>query len=145
MSLFDLPRANDIDYINTVRALKQFFKDYKILRVKAGERKFPTLTTTYTITPPVFSNQFNSKVEDAAIHNIDTVQVAQDVVKKYDVIINQLEHFQRKIIIECFIHDSRDIDVMIDMPYEEAQYKREKRKGVIQLATTLGIEVLKQK
>ncbi|KGL40505.1 hypothetical protein EP56_12570 [Listeriaceae bacterium FSL A5-0209] len=145
MSLFDLPQASDIDYIGTVRALKKFFEDYKILRLKAGALILPSVTTTYTITPPSFSNQFNSKVEDAVIHNIDNIQTAQDAVKKYDVIINQLDHIQRKIIIECFIHDSRDIDVMIDMPYEEAQYKREKRKGVIQLATTLGIEVLKQK
>ncbi|KMT62558.1 hypothetical protein X559_1096 [Paenilisteria newyorkensis] len=143
MSLFNLPQANDIDYISTVRALKKFFEDYKILRVQAGERKLPSLTTTYTITPPVFSNQFSSKVEDAAIHNIDNVQVAQKTVKMYDVMINQLEHLHRKILLECFLHGQRDIDIMIDIPYEERQYKREKRKAVIALATTLDIQVLK--
>ncbi|MBC1974547.1 hypothetical protein HCA84_02565 [Listeria booriae] len=143
LSLFNLPQANDIDYISTVRALKKFFEDYKILRMKAGERQLPNLTTTYTITPPVFSNQFNSKVEDVAIHNIDKVQTAQDAVAKYDVIINQLEHLHRKILIECFIHGQRGIDIMIDIPYEERQYKREKRKAVIALATTLDIHVLK--
>ncbi|EAE2723140.1 hypothetical protein AWK91_15080 [Listeria monocytogenes] len=142
-TLFDLPQVDKIDYIKTVRALKEFFRKYKALRVMAGERKYPTLTTTYTITPPNFGNEFHSKVEEAAIHNVDNVHAAQVAVKKYDVIINQLEAIHRKIILESFLHDQQDVDIMIDIPYEIAQYKREKRAAVIELATTLDIEVLK--
>ncbi|PDA98087.1 hypothetical protein A4Q28_12350, partial [Listeria monocytogenes] len=93
-------------------------------------------------TPPNFSNEFHSKVEDAAIHNVDNVHAAQEAVKKYDAILNQLEHIHRKILFEKFIHNLQDITIMLDIPYEERQYKREKRKAVIELATTLGIEVL---
>ncbi|HEM1103610.1 TPA: hypothetical protein U0V84_002916, partial [Listeria monocytogenes] len=46
------------------------------------------------------------------------------------------------ILFEKFIHNLQDITIMLDIPYEERQYKREKRKAVIELATTLGIEVL---
>ncbi|MCG3343996.1 hypothetical protein JI533_10315 [Listeria monocytogenes] len=141
-TLFDLPQVDKIDYIKTVRALKDFFRKYKALRVMAGERKLPTLTTTYTVTPPNFGNEFHSKVEEAAIHNVDNVHAAQEAVKKYDVIINQLEAIHRKIILESFLHNQQDVDIMIDIPYEERQYKREKRKAVIELATTLNIEVL---
>lgn len=144
-ALFKLPQPNEIDYINTVRAVKQFFEDYKRLRMLAGEpRKLPTLTATYEITPPSFNNAFHSNVEDVAIHNIDNVQAAQEAVKKYNSIINQLENIKRKIIIEFFLYGYRDKDIMIDIPYEERQYKREKRSAVIELATTLGIEKLKK-
>ncbi|HDT9746996.1 TPA: hypothetical protein REC65_003050, partial [Listeria monocytogenes] len=42
-----------------------------------------------------------------------------------------------------FLHNQQDVDIMIDIPYEVAQYKREKKAAVIELATTLDIEVLK--
>ncbi|EJE1215426.1 hypothetical protein M4H13_002074 [Listeria monocytogenes] len=141
--LFKLPQVEDIDYIETVRAVRSFFKDYLMLRVIAGDRKLPTMTTTYKITPPNFSNEFHSKVEDAAIHNVDKVHVAQEAVKKYDAIFNQLCHIHRKILIEKYIYDYQDKKIMLDIPYEERQYKREKRKAVIELATTLNIAVLK--
>lgn len=118
--------------------------DYKRLQLIASEaRKLPTLTTMYKITPPTFSNQFHSKVEDAALHNTDKITAAQEEIRKYDNIINQLDHIKRKIINEFFLYGYRDIDIMIDVPYEERQYKRKKRAAVIELATTLGIEVLK--
>ncbi len=141
--LFKLPQVEDIDYIETVRAVRSFFKDYLMLRVIAGDRKLPTMTTTYKITPPNFSNEFHSKVENAAIHNVDTVHAAQEAVKKYDAIFNQLCHIHRKILIEKYIYDYQDKKIMLDIPYEERQYKREKRKAVIELATTLNIAVLK--
>lgn len=102
------------------------------------------MTPMYKITPPNFGNEFHSKVEDAAIHNVDNVHAAQEAIKKYDAILNQLEHIHRKILFEKFIHNYQDIVIMIDIPYEERQYKREKRKAVIELATTLGVEVLKK-
>ncbi|EAD6004977.1 hypothetical protein EZ527_15210, partial [Listeria monocytogenes] len=64
--LFNLPQIEDINYIQTVRAVRKFFKDYLTLRAMAGDRKFPTMTTMYKITPPNFGNEFHSKVEDAA-------------------------------------------------------------------------------
>ncbi|EAC8843104.1 hypothetical protein AFW95_08515 [Listeria monocytogenes] len=140
--LFNLPQTKDINYMETVRAVKQFFKDYLMLRVMAGDRKFPTMTTMYKITPPNFGNEFHSKVEDAAIHNVDNVHAAQEAVKKYDAILNQLVHIHRKILIEKYIYDYQDKTIMNDIPYEERQYKREKKKAVIELATILGIEVL---
>ncbi|EBF5172462.1 hypothetical protein FH014_13240 [Listeria monocytogenes] len=141
--LFNLPHTKDINYMETVRAVKKFFKDYLTLRVMAGDCKFPTMTTMYKIAPPNFGNEFHSKVEDAAIHNVDNVHAAQEAVKKYDAILNQLNHIHRKILFEKYIHNYKDTTIMIDIPYETAQYKREKRLAVIELATTLNIEVLK--
>ncbi|ODE66299.1 ArpU family phage packaging/lysis transcriptional regulator, partial [Listeria monocytogenes] len=106
--LFNLPQVEDINYIQTVRAVRKFFKDYLTLRLMAGDRKFPNMTTMYKITPPNFSNEFHSKVEDAAIHNVDNVHAAQEAVKKYDAIMNQLEHIHRKILFEKFIHNLQD-------------------------------------
>ncbi|EPG1067690.1 ArpU family phage packaging/lysis transcriptional regulator, partial [Listeria monocytogenes] len=45
--LFNLPQVEDINYIQTVRAVRQFFKDYLTLRLMAGDRKFPNMTTMY--------------------------------------------------------------------------------------------------
>ncbi|EGH8246295.1 hypothetical protein MO224_000034 [Listeria monocytogenes] len=141
--LFNIPSVEDINYIQTVRAIKKFFKDYLMLRVMAGSHKLPNITSTYKITPPDFSNEFHSKVEDAAIHNVDNVHAAQEAIKRYDAILNQLNHIHRKILFEKYIHNYQDVVIMIDIPYEVAQYKREKRAAVIELATTLNIEVLK--
>ncbi|CCQ24997.1 Protein Gp66 [Listeria monocytogenes N53-1] len=44
-------------------------------------------------------NEFHSKVEDAAIHNVDNVHAAQEAVKRYDA------HIHRKILFEKYIHN----------------------------------------
>ncbi|MCB2801627.1 hypothetical protein KQ887_16230, partial [Listeria monocytogenes] len=75
----------------TVRAVKKFFKDYLTLLVMEGSRKLQTLTTTYKIPPPNFGNEFHSKLEDAAIHNVDNVHAAQEAFKRYDAVLNQLD------------------------------------------------------
>ncbi|EAF1189776.1 hypothetical protein CHN66_06000 [Listeria monocytogenes] len=140
--LFNLPEVKDINYIRTRKAIEKFFNDYLLMRLMAGSCKLPTMTTTYKITPPTFSNEFHSKVEDAAIHNVDNVHTAQESVKRYEAILNQLDHMHRKILFEKYIHGYQDKEIMLDIPYEVRQYRREKRKAVIELATALGIEVL---
>ncbi|HAK0910551.1 TPA: hypothetical protein H1608_002790, partial [Listeria monocytogenes] len=111
--LFNIPSAEDINYIQTVRAIKKFFKDYLMLRVMAGSHKLPNITSTYKITPPDFSNEFHSKVEEAAIHNVDNVHAAQEAIKRYDAILNQLNHIHRKILFEKYIHNYQDVVIMI--------------------------------
>lgn len=59
--LFNIPSAEDINYIQTVRAIKKFFKDYLMLRVMAGSHKLPNITSTYKTHLPILVMNFIQK------------------------------------------------------------------------------------
>ncbi|HCJ4478241.1 TPA: hypothetical protein NR445_002209, partial [Listeria innocua] len=57
--------------------------------------------------------------------------------------LNQMDDLYRKILIECYVEKEKDIAVMMSLPYEIAQFKRIKRRAVLELAIIMGILVRK--
>ncbi|HAA3363415.1 TPA_asm: hypothetical protein GEH59_15660, partial [Listeria monocytogenes] len=78
MALFELPQ---IDNVRTKRNVIRALEKYKIMRVRLGERRMPKLTSTLTIVPPSFNNEFHSTTEESAIWNVDAVNEAKAYVK----------------------------------------------------------------
>lgn len=60
----DIPQ---IDEEKTRAKMERMLEKYKMLRLQTPEDFLPKITTTYTITPPSFSNQFHSSTEEAAL------------------------------------------------------------------------------
>ncbi|EAC8477275.1 hypothetical protein JH67_02955 [Listeria monocytogenes] len=141
MALFDLPELDmTATKANVLRALEK----YKIMRVRLGERRMPSLTATLTIVPPEFSNEFHSTTEECAIWNVDAIKEARDYVKLIDHHINQLPERSRIIIITRFIEGGSDYDAMCAIHVSTSQLKYEKRKALERLAYQLDIAVEKQ-
>ncbi len=60
----DIPQ---IDEEKTRFKMEKMMEKYKMLRLQTPEDFLPKITTTYTITPPSFSNQFHSSTEEAVL------------------------------------------------------------------------------
>ncbi|WP_239256913.1 hypothetical protein [Listeria ilorinensis] len=114
-----MPRAADIQYISTVRAFKQLIESYQLERKHQNFDKWPVVLNNY--------------------------QLADDGCDPFHLgrTINQLDPLFREIIIKSFFYKKQDVAVMYDLPYEIAQFKRLKKKAVIEATILLEIIVLK--
>ncbi|MBC1307912.1 ArpU family phage packaging/lysis transcriptional regulator [Listeria booriae] len=140
MALFDLP---EINMPATKRKVGRALEKYKIMRVRLGERRTPKLTSTLTIVPPSFSNEFHSTTEESAIWNIDAIKEAQDYVNLIEHHVNQLPERSRQIIYRLFIAGDSDYITREELYLADTQYKEEKRKAIERLAYQLDIAVEK--
>ncbi|MBC2284913.1 ArpU family phage packaging/lysis transcriptional regulator [Listeria booriae] len=113
------------------------------MRVRLGERRTPKLTSTLTIVPPSFSNEFHSTTEESAIWNIDAIKEAQDYVNLIEHHVNQLLERSRQIIYRLFIAGDSDYITREELYLADTQYKEEKRKAIERLAYQLDIAVEK--
>lgn len=68
---------------------------------------------------------------------------ARWLVEKYTEMLNQMDDLYRTILMECYVERKQDVAVMMDLPYEIAQFKRIKKRAVLELATLMGILVRK--
>ncbi|EAC8001174.1 hypothetical protein LMK19_001832 [Listeria monocytogenes] len=140
MALFELPQ---IDNVRTKKNVIKALEKYKMMRVRLGERRTPKLTSTLTIVPPSFGNEFHSTTEESAIWNVDAVNEAKAYVELMDHHINQLPDRSRQIIITKFMEEHSDYDTMLSIHVSHSQYKEEKRKAIERLAYQLNIVVEK--
>ncbi|MCH2757936.1 hypothetical protein K3V88_14695, partial [Listeria monocytogenes] len=49
---------------------------------------------------------------------------ARCLVEKYTEMLNQMYDLYRTILMECYVERKQDVEVMMDLPYEIAQFKR---------------------
>lgn len=49
---------------------------------------------------------------------------ARWLVEKYTEMLNQMDDLYRTILMECYVERKQDVAVMMDLPYEIAQFKR---------------------
>ncbi|NVS31545.1 ArpU family transcriptional regulator [Listeria monocytogenes] len=54
-----------------------------------------------------------------------------------------MDDLYRTILMECYVERKQDVAVMMDLPYEIAQFKRIKKRAVLEIATLMGILVRK--
>lgn len=132
---------NDIDYIATVRNVKQFFKEFQQLRVVSGlSAKIRLRNDGYLEEPNFRSFHLNSQIR----HGKQVIIGAQGLVNGFTEALNGMDELQRLILIRCYIDGKRDMAIALETNYGIAQYKRIKRKSVIELATRVGVVVKKQ-
>ncbi|EAD5507312.1 hypothetical protein GCV84_08930 [Listeria monocytogenes] len=138
MQVLVLPENKDINYIKTVHEVKRFFADFERFRVITGLSKKPHLLRNGFLEEPQFE-----PVAFSARHNKEVILEARWLVEKYTEMLNQMDDLYRTILMECYVERKQDVAVMMDLPYEIAQFKRIKKRAVLEIATLTGILVRK--
>ncbi|EAK9513460.1 hypothetical protein FCW16_09210 [Listeria monocytogenes] len=138
MQVLVLPENKDINYIKTVHEVKRFFADFERFRMITGLSKKPHLLRNGFLEEPQFE-----PVAFSARHNKEVILEARWLVEKYTEMLNQMDDLYRTILMECYVERKQDVAVMMDLPYEIAQFKRIKKRAVLELATLMGIFVRK--
>ncbi|AIS58610.1 ArpU family phage packaging/lysis transcriptional regulator [Listeria ivanovii] len=136
MQVLILPESKDINYIKTVQEVKRFFADFQRFRVISGLPQKPFLKKNGQLEEPIFST-----VAFSVRHAKEKMNEARWLVKKYTKILNQMDALYRTILLDCYIERKQDVAIMMDLPYEIAQFKRIKKRAVLEIATVVGILV----
>lgn len=136
MQVLVLPENKEINYIKTVQEVKRFFADFQRFRVISGLSQKPFLEKNGQLEEPIFST-----VAFSARHAKEVIDEARWLVEKYTATLNQMDALHRTILLDCYIERKQDVAIMMDLPYEIAQFKRIKKRAVLELAAVLGILV----
>lgn len=136
MQVLVLPENKEINYIKTVQEVKRFFADFQRFRVISGLPQKPFLEKNGQLEEPIFST-----VAFSARHAKEVIDEARWLVEKYTATLNQMDALHRTILLDCYIERKQDVAIMMDLPYEIAQFKRIKKRAVLELAAVLGILV----
>ncbi|MGA4710050.1 ArpU family phage packaging/lysis transcriptional regulator [Bacillus safensis] len=139
----DIPQ---IDEEKTRFKMEKMMGKYKMLRLQTPEDFLPKITTTYTITPPSFSNQFHSSTEEAALKKMDWEIEREKYMKRIERGINRLTQKERRILVMLYMQDEEmfDYEIYAEMGLSQRNYYRVKNKAYYRLAFALREEVYKQ-
>lgn len=139
----DIPQ---IDEEKTRAKMERMLEKYRMLRLQTPEDFLPKITTTYTITPPSFSNQFHSSTEDAALKKMDWEIEREKYMKRIERGINRLTQRERRILVMFYMQDEEmfDYEIYGEMGLSQRNYYRVKNKAYYRLAFALREEVYKQ-
>lgn len=102
-----------IDEEKTRFKMEKMMEKYKILRLQTPEDFLPKITTTYTITPPSFSNQFHSITEEAALKKMDWDIERDQFMKRIQRAINRFTQKERRILVMLYMQDEEMYDYEI--------------------------------
>lgn len=142
--LFMLP---EIDREKTKAAVESALDMYRFYLLTVPEEYLPKVTSTYSLVPPAFSNQFHSSTEQAVVDRVD-----QELSKKKHIAwvlrgVNRLNKMEREIIYKRFLGDEEmyDYELYNELGMSERRYYRLKARIFYKLAFILRIEIYREK
>ncbi|QKS71922.1 ArpU family transcriptional regulator [Paenalkalicoccus suaedae] len=143
MKTMDFPLA-DINKKETKKKVERKLK--KLYFHFRTTRSMPSVTTSYSLAPNGPSNQFSSKVEKAAIANVEQEQklIAQEEeIQEITECINLLSSIEREVIYKEYFEDEYvfNYEIYNSMGISETKYYEIKSSAFYTLAFMLKIQV----
>ena len=142
VQLFMLP---EIDREKTKQAVEAALAKYRFYLLTIPEEKLPKITSSFSIVPPTYTNEFHSSTEQAVIDKVDYEKERDDYIEWIRRAVNRLNFKEREIIIKRYLNDEEifDYEIYNEIGYSERRYYRQKARIFYKLAFLLRIEVYK--
>lgn len=133
----------EIDRTETKKAVEAAFEKYRFYLLTVPEERLPKLTATYSLVPPINTNEFHSTTEDIAIKTVDFERERDKYIEWIRRCVNRLAPKEREIIVKRYFKDEETFDYEIynELGYSERRYYRLKARIFYKLAFLLKIEV----
>lgn len=128
----------EIDERLTIKEAQRILKRYR--NFKLGLNVYDTKTTsTYSIEPRSFSNQFNSNVENNVIRKLDYMQTIEHAVNKIP------DADERRILVEGYMGKTKHnwIKMSQSLLISKTDYYKKRNAALVSFACALNKEVLK--
>ncbi|WP_410985305.1 ArpU family phage packaging/lysis transcriptional regulator [Bacillus cereus] len=137
----------DIKELNKKATIKQSLRaleKYRMLMLSVDDEYLPKVTTTYSLTPPCNTNEFHPSTENI-IDFVDRERERDIYIKLLWKGINRMPVESRELIVKKYMgrDELYDFEVYNQMGISKPHFDRKKRKALINLAHSLGIEVNK--
>lgn len=137
---------HDIDSKATKEAIKSEFRRYRTYQLTTPDDLLPTITPKYTLEMPAFTNEVNSKVESAAIKNLEYYIEAEKFFNRFNRGLYKLSRKERQLIFMAYLAESpfRDYEIYRELNVSERTFYRIKPKALYTLAFALGVVKYKE-
>ncbi|MFC4403303.1 ArpU family phage packaging/lysis transcriptional regulator [Gracilibacillus xinjiangensis] len=136
---------NEIDRAATKAMVEEKLNQYQLYLLAAPIDIEPKITSTFTITPPTYNNQFHSTTEEMAIKKIDQERKREKFISWVQRCINKLPLQERSVIIKSYLSDNiYEYEVYNELGFSERKYYRVKSRAIYTLAFIMGVEVYKK-
>ncbi|WP_430482790.1 ArpU family phage packaging/lysis transcriptional regulator [Rossellomorea marisflavi] len=137
--MFMLP---EIDREKTKAAVETALENYRFYLLAEPEEHLPKVTSSYSLVPPAFSNQFHSSTEQAVINRVDQELAQKKHIEWVLRGVNRLNTMEREIIYKRYLNDEEmfDYELYNELGMSERRYYRIKARIFYKLAFALKIE-----
>ncbi|WP_314068406.1 ArpU family phage packaging/lysis transcriptional regulator [uncultured Vagococcus sp.] len=156
MALFDItqyevPKPDKIDMDKTKYNVGIFLSQYKAARSRAGETLEPKTTSSFSLVPPSFSNQFHSSVEETVILNDEAKRECLRLHAIFNIGYASIVHpfktdvteRRRRVFILRFLQGLPVEVVCQRITYEKDVVREESNEALVQFANALELVVFK--
>jgi ArpU family phage transcriptional regulator len=136
-----VPRQHTKQNIKAARKrVETALEKYKMYLLTLPQDSLPTITASYSITPPSRTNQFYSSTEAVAIQRMDYEREREEYMQMIEEAVNRCSELERAIIIRSYMQpeDVYDYEIFNELGLSESKYYRLKGKALDKLAVILG-------
>lgn len=135
-----------IDGKATQKAIEKVLRQYRTYQLTTPEDLLPTITPKYTLEMPSFGGGVNSKVENAAIKNVELYKQAEKFFERFNRGFYKLTKRERQIIIMAFLEEIPMFNYQVanELNVSERTFYRMKSQALYKLALALRVEVYQE-
>ena len=135
-----------IDGKATQQAIEKVLRQYRTYQLTTPEDLLPTITPKYTLEMPSFGETVNSKVENAAIKNVEHYKQAEKFFESFNRGLYKLTRKERQIIIKAFLEEVPIFNYQIasELNVSERTFYRMKAQALYKLALAIRVEVYQE-
>lgn len=133
----------NIDGKATQKAIEKILRQYRTYQLTTPEDLLPTITANYTLNMPLYSGGFHSKVENAAIRNVEHYELAKAFFERFNRAFYKLTQKERQIIVMACLEETPLFNYQISkkLHISERTFYRIKAQALYKLALALQVEV----
>ncbi|WP_337983764.1 ArpU family phage packaging/lysis transcriptional regulator [Lysinibacillus sp. C5.1] len=133
----------NIDGKATQKAIKKVLRQYRTYQLTTPEDLLPTITANYNLNIPSYSGGIHSKVENAAIHNVEHYKQAKAFFERFNRAFYKLTQKERQIIVMACLEETPLYNYQISkkLHISERTFYRIKAQALYKLALVLRVEV----
>lgn len=133
----------NIDGKATQKAVEKILRQYRTYQLTTPEDLLPTVTANYSLNMPSYSRGFNSKVENAAIRNVEHYKQAKAFFERFNRAFYKLTQKERQIIVMACLEETPLFNYQISkkLHISERTFYRIKAQALYKLALALRVEV----
>lgn len=133
----------NLDGKATKNELDKVFRQYRTYKLTTPEDLLPTITPRYTLEMPSFGDGGQSKVENAAIKNVEYYKQVEKFFSRFTHGFYKLTKKERQLIIMAFLDEipKRNYEISNELCVSERTFYRMKDQALYKLALALRVEV----
>lgn len=133
-----------VDEEATKAAVEKYLLEAREYMVTEYIPQEPTITTSYSVTPPSYTGLTSDQTGRIAAINVDEPERRRRHVERVERAVSRLGQRQQRLIRMKYLDDDNvmDYDVAAELGYSDRHYRRIKSVAIYRLATMLGLLVL---